>query len=487
MVNQKDGQLERLYHGAISTSFPSDMNRGILKKFLAATVVLQEALPIGDFAHLSGIPGHTTEEVHQQLAALQTQGDPKTNLVSPATQRFHVSFVEFITTESDDQTFPAISTTEAHYELAKRCLEIVFVELLPSFRGKTCTCTELRSVEPYAVKFWPLHCLRGTPRQQLAPPSGTAVGMDLISEDAMHRWATLFLPSITARFWDGHKSLDGVEKSVLPYEVAVTIEKEDVTTLSYYVHCLEIGTWLQPLDMGTWKALGFAYGRLHEQSQSTGDLDEAITAFRHCLEPASHPNRAQSLNNIATGLHIRFEQRGVSKDLDEAISLHREALLLRPALDPERSMSLNNLANALQTRFNQRGVSNDLDKTISLNREALLLCQAPHPDHSVTLNNLAYALRTRFEQRGASNGHGAMPGTKKMPDLELILKVVMPSDPTFHFRNSVYIRLIVTKLGIFKGVTSHSHTITNINCKCMYLAHYSTDLLRSTCKITLKK
>ena len=32
-------------------------------------------------------------------------------------------------------------------------------------------------------------------------------------------------------------------------------------------------------------------------------------------------------------------------------------------------------------------------------------------------------------------GHGAMPGTKKMPDLELILKVVMPSDPTFHFRN----------------------------------------------------
>ena len=87
-------------------------------------------------------------------------------------------------------------------------------------------------------------------------------------------------------------------------------------------------------------------------------------------------------------------------------------------------------------------------------------------------------------------GHDAMPGTKKMPDLELILKVVMPSDPTFHFRNYVYIRLIVTKLGILKGVTSHSHTITNINCKCslnMYLAHYTTDLLHSTCKITLQK
>ena len=92
--------------------------------------------------------------------------------------------------------------------------------------------------------------------------------------------------------------------------------------------------------------------------------------------------------------------------------------------------------------------------------------------------------------REEGSSHGAMPGTKKMPDLELILKVVMPSDPTFHFRNYVYIRLIVTKLGILKGVTSHSHMITNIHCKCsfnMYLAHYSTDLLCSTCKTTLKK
>ena len=70
-----------------------------------------------------------------------------------------------------------------------------------------------------------------------------------------------------------------------------------------------------------------------------------------------------------------------------------------------------------------------------------------------------------------------MPGTKKMPDLELILKVVMPSDPTFHFKNYVYIRLIVTKLGILKGVTSHSHTITNIHCKCSFNMYLSCPLL----------
>jgi hypothetical protein len=407
VVNRKDGaedgQLERLYRGAISTLFPPHI-RATLRKFLAATVVLQEALPIGEFADLSGIPGPATEEIHQRLAALQTQGDPKTNLISPAMQRFHASFIEFITTESGDQAFQAISTTEAHCELANGCLKIVFVELLPSFRGKDCTYRELLGVEPYAVKFWPLHFSSGTPRQQLelAPPSGT-VGMDLISGEAMHRWATLFLPCIAARFQDGHNSLDGIQKSVLPYKVAVMIGNEDVTTLSYHIQCLEVAIRLQPLDMGTWKALGVAYHRLHEQSQSNRDLDEEITAFRNCLEPAPHPDRSGSLNNLANALQTCFKRRGASNDLDEAISLHREALLLRPAPHPDRSTSLNNLANALQTRFTQRGASNDLDEAISLHREALLLWPAPHPDRSTSLNNLANALQTRFEQRGASN------------------------------------------------------------------------------------
>ncbi|KIJ91500.1 hypothetical protein K443DRAFT_114936 [Laccaria amethystina LaAM-08-1] len=392
LVNQKDGaedgQLARLYRGAISTLFPPQI-RATLRKFLAATVVLQEALPIADFAHLSGIPGPATEEIHQRLAALQTQGDPKTNLISPAIQRFHSSFIEFITRGSDDQTFQAISITEAHSILANRCLEIVFVELLPSFRGKTCSYPDLRGVEPYAVKFWPLHFSSGTTRQKLAPPSGT-VGMDLISEEAMRHWATLFLRCIAARFQDGHNSLDGIQKSVLPYKVAVMIGMEDVTTLSYHIQCLEIATRLQPLDMGTWQALGVAYRRLHEQSQSNRDLDEEITAFRHGLEPGPHPDRSTSLNNLATALATRFKKRGASNDLDEAISLHREALLLWPAPHPDRSMSLNNLANALQT-------------PISLHQEGLLLRPAPHPDRSRSLNNLGIALQIRFKQRGAPN------------------------------------------------------------------------------------
>ena len=109
-----------------------------------------------------------------------------------------------------------------------------------------------------------------------------------------------------------------------------------------------------------------------------------------------------SLNNLAVPLQTRFEQRGASNDLDEAIYLLREALLLRPAPHPDRSMSLNNLAATLQTCFEQRGASNDLDEAISLRREVLLLRPAPHRYRSWSLHNLANALQTRFEQRGAS-------------------------------------------------------------------------------------
>ena len=75
----------------------------------------------------------------------------------------------------------------------------------------------------------------------------------------------------------------------------------------------------------------------------------------------------------------------------------------------------------------------------------------------------------------------------------LIPKVVIPSDPvttSFLFKIYVYIWLNVNELGIFKGVTSHSHAITNINCQCslnVYLAHSSTDFVHLTCKIALQK
>ncbi|KAJ7839402.1 CHAT domain-containing protein, partial [Mycena leptocephala] len=132
------------------------------------------------------------------------------------------------------------------------------------------------------------------------------------------------------------------------------------------------------------------------------DIDEAITLHREALEirAAPHPDRGGSLNNLAAAVQTRFEQWGDPKDIDEAITLHREALEIHAAPHPERGCSLNNLAAAVQTRFQQRGDPKDIDKAITLHREALEIRAAPHPDRGGSLNNLAAAVQTRFEQRG---------------------------------------------------------------------------------------
>ncbi len=96
------------------------------------------------------------------------------------------------------------------------------------------------------------------------------------------------------------------------------------------------------------------------------------------------------LNNLATSLTTRFDQSGEQEDLDEAISLHRDALEeLRPAGHPTRSTSLNNLAISLATRFKQSGEQEDIDEAIPLLRHPLELQPAGHPNRSTSLNNLA--------------------------------------------------------------------------------------------------
>jgi CHAT domain-containing protein len=92
-----------------------------------------------------------------------------------------------------------------------------------------------------------------------------------------------------------------------------------------------------------------------------------------------------SLNNLAISLGDRFTQRGDPSDLDEAIELHRAALLLRPPGHSDRSDSLNNLAVSLGDRFKQQGVPSDLDETFSL------FSQLSHISHAVSRTDLTSA------------------------------------------------------------------------------------------------
>ena len=129
------------------------------------------------------------------------------------------------------------------------------------------------------------------------------------------------------------------------------------------------------------------------------DLDEAISLYRQALKlfPPMHPNRSDLLTNLANALENRFEQGGQQTDLDEAISFHRQALNLRIS-HPNRSDSLNSLASLLWTKFEQKGQQTDLDEAISLFRQVL---DSPSLSKRFdSLNNLGVALWTLFGQNG---------------------------------------------------------------------------------------
>jgi len=64
-------------------------------------------------------------------------------------------------------------------------------------------------------------------------------------------------------------------------------------------------------------------------------------------------------------------KRGEIKDLEEAISLHIQALEHRPLQNPLRPSSLNNISKALLGRFDYGNNPRDLDEATLLPKKAL--------------------------------------------------------------------------------------------------------------------
>ena len=133
------------------------------------------------------------------------------------------------------------------------------------------------------------------------------------------------------------------------------------------------------------------------------DLNEAILLSGDALvlRPPGHPDRSMTLDGLANRLTTRYNLLGGVDDLNEAILLSRNALALRPRGHPDLFMSLNNLAVRLATRYDLLGGVDDLNEAILLSRKALALRPRGHPDRSTSLNNLAVHLATRYKLVGA--------------------------------------------------------------------------------------
>ncbi|KAJ2929837.1 hypothetical protein H1R20_g7272, partial [Candolleomyces eurysporus] len=146
----------------------------------------------------------------------------------------------------------------------------------------------------------------------------------------------------------------------------------------------------------------------HEHDVDT--LKKAISLSREALTllPKLHPGRSAFLDTLAHALHCFFEQHGDIDALKQSISYYCEGVKLLPNLHPDRSEILNNFGRALYSLYAHHSDADRvlLEEAISLHREALALHPAPHIQHSISLDNLAKALLCQFKRNGPGGSEG---------------------------------------------------------------------------------
>jgi tetratricopeptide (TPR) repeat protein len=114
------------------------------------------------------------------------------------------------------------------------------------------------------------------------------------------------------------------------------------------------------------QALRFmSFGNLH-------DLDEALTIGRDALNNSFPDGIFQTymVSHVAGILRLRFDKLSMDSDLDEAIELSRKALRI-PTSIADRARWFNNRADCLVARFISHGAQDDLDEAIRIQREVL--------------------------------------------------------------------------------------------------------------------
>ncbi|KAK7048035.1 CHAT domain-containing protein [Favolaschia claudopus] len=135
---------------------------------------------------------------------------------------------------------------------------------------------------------------------------------------------------------------------------------------------------------------------------SDGNASDLEASLEHqkeavALTATDSPYRAQRLSNLALCVFRKYEKTKVMEELEQSLSLYRETLALQPVDEPNRHVSLNDFATVLGHRFEVLQFRSDLDESVAQLQEAIRLCPPTLPNFRLYCGNLANSLRARFE------------------------------------------------------------------------------------------
>ena len=243
-----EGQLSKFYHDALTQLFRNDKERQLFKRVFGAMTVLRESLLLHDFARLIGMSHNQVRGVQSRLTALQTRGTIDEQIVPPASERFHSSFIEFTMNREAEGGDPLliipclIDPQMAHQSMAEGCLSFLN-NFLSSFRGRECRHSDLHGLELYTVKFWPLHVANSNDRSTPLPLKLNNLLLEL-PENHLRKWGSWFLTisiPTSSQNWD--QALGTINKDVFYCSLAGFLKDNMVTNTtlaSSRTFCLEI-------------------------------------------------------------------------------------------------------------------------------------------------------------------------------------------------------------------------------------------------------
>ena len=205
-----------VYRDALTQLFQDDEEWQIFKRVFGVIIVLRESLPLHDFARLLGMSHKQVKSVQSRLTSLQTRGTFDEQIVHPASERFHSSFIEFTMNQEAEVGNPStpylIDSQMAHQSMAEGCSSFLN-DFLSSFRGRECRHSDLHGLELYTVKFWLLHMANSNDCFTPLPPKLSNLLFKL-PENHLRQWGSWFLSisiPTSSQNWD--KVLDLIDTS----------------------------------------------------------------------------------------------------------------------------------------------------------------------------------------------------------------------------------------------------------------------------------
>ncbi|KDN67105.1 putative TPR domain-containing protein [Colletotrichum sublineola] len=134
------------------------------------------------------------------------------------------------------------------------------------------------------------------------------------------------------------------------------------------------------------------------------DSDQIILDTRAAIEATPNSQldrRVGLLGTLVTQLGDRFKHTGAMENLEEAISISKQAIAMTPSEHPYLVSLLSNLGRLLGYKHLRTGAMSDLDEAIKIVRQAFNATPKDHPDWVIMLHNLGIQLHTRFTSAGA--------------------------------------------------------------------------------------